>query len=1582
MLSSNVPILEVVERQAAFDELITMLTAVNDEMVLPHVEKLLEIRRLRDQTDIVTIEASLRGIGINLATGLMRKQARRLAKGFDFLNTYHEVVDTGFWADYAQFLINNIFRVKSLWSADYETFYREPQGETIINGGRWYPTTHVELEVGIGAQYAGFDLKIDHDMVPEIADLLVKNFKWSKDVATVWAERHVGLQLNNKEDPVAFVRMYVFSRRVAEFFYQWAPIDDVLESIVFVNEAGTDPNPDGGGNGTNDPKDPVDPNKPPVDPNDPNNPDPNPDPNDPDNPNGGNPTDPDDPDIPDGTDDPDKRPSGSKPLRVGMAFANEEIFWSHVGGRTLDLVRSGFVLSGSVLAAGELLRFSYRSAFVGGGEVTYTAVCRSPRIEAGGINWCTFVPPSSGRETLEVELWCPETGATGKVNLTLSSPSNVVDPDEIAIRPKNNPVTGGSRVPFRCVGKFQGHTYPVDITDSGLLTWETELGVFDGSTLVIPNTVEDMQFMVRCIYTGSHYQREAQFKMTARKSILKRVPTALRIECPQELAQGTNVQIKAFAKYNDGIEVEVLPVWSISSRRVSIEGTTLSSATYIKDYRVSLYATFADASDPVHSELTISLLAKRWRVNDTRVRLPVRAVEGSDISPQAQAFLVAEGATQEQIDSGDSRYVLGWRAVHEAFWYGVHVDGAVAARPNPVTGEFQVPTVTKDTEVYIGFNGKYDGQSITGTGRMTAYDRVMTVTHIDVVCVQILTAKSTTRINTFGNWNNGGRTEIGAELQVEFEPSQSSYRRVYEETKAEIERLEAAGEPFDHLSLTDLDYAKYIALEFRDSLETFVDVATGLTHVRQLLYFNGSLHGQALLTATYTHNGTTTVDRRRISLSPTRARVTGMRMEIPEVIGERTRTFVRALVDYADGTSEYVDSVWSAELEDDGGFTPLVIFSSREWEAPDLIYTLEGKVPETFEEFMRMPTSRLPIFAGMTTLEEIKKSSFVGAVVQVDQTEEVVRATISSRFFNENRTSVLTILPATPLPINDIVEARIEGPIEVKADNLYASYALVCTYRLTGSSVLADGTEVEQGPYDYDLEVSNDWFLSDPEELVNGQYVPATSALAAIDGDGYMRPLRNVDGRVTLRAVFDDNYNKFSRTIVVYIQRVNTYLMQLDILGQTNVSDDPALNPTIEYSDGIWYVPYRLRLFTADNSEGFEVSADDALWAFQAPTGLTGVSVGDQTGRLYVSQQNSDAQLTLTATLRYPDSKGVMETITGAITLNIQSSRAITEATIKLPPDNIVPDENIQLVMEWKRRNGVTGDSLHPIQTVSYEWLLLEGASRGVTLSSTGVIRFKPSAEEQTATVQCTLKEDRTVIVESVIVLCPGVGYPVGLTVTGHARVRDDSIIKFRADVSRAQRPTTEETSNCFWSLRNANGDSILYPGIEIDPRTGVMTIALLPQDQTVYIHCLFVEGGHRFEKTHVLQVVSSIPYYGEGPFGINQLDELLKYIKGRLNSGEGGMFYLDARDDQFGYFACRADFGTADIRVVALPNGAVNTMYEGWDGASWTLTDFSGTGPIFVNKEYDNLVDKIAIYRTNKRAGLLGRFSVRYLKS
>lgn len=76
-----------------------------------------------------------------------------------------------------------------------------------------------------------------------------------------------------------------------------------------------------------------------------------------------------------------------------------------------------------------LRRLSYRSAFVGGGEVTYTAVCRSPRIEAGGINWCTFVPPSSGRETLVVELWCPENRRNrGKVNLTLSSPSNVVDP--------------------------------------------------------------------------------------------------------------------------------------------------------------------------------------------------------------------------------------------------------------------------------------------------------------------------------------------------------------------------------------------------------------------------------------------------------------------------------------------------------------------------------------------------------------------------------------------------------------------------------------------------------------------------------------------------------------------------------------------------------------------------------------------------------------------------------------------------------------------------------------------------------------------------------------------------------------------------------------------------------------------------------------------------------------------------------------------------------------------------------------------------------------------------------------------------
>ena len=239
MLTSDLPTLDVIEENPAWVELIDMLRSANDTLILPQVEALMAVRKVADSDEYAVAEASLRMIGINISSGIMRKQAARLAAAFDTVNQYRQVMDTANWDKFAAFLIDDLFNVTRLWTSDYRSFYIAPQGRTLADGGTWYPTTHMELEVGASAENAGFELTISHDQVPEIAELLVNGGWMKEDEALEWAKNHVGLQLNNETLHKSYVRAYLFGKRITEFFYQWAPIEDVLESLIIVTSAKT-----------------------------------------------------------------------------------------------------------------------------------------------------------------------------------------------------------------------------------------------------------------------------------------------------------------------------------------------------------------------------------------------------------------------------------------------------------------------------------------------------------------------------------------------------------------------------------------------------------------------------------------------------------------------------------------------------------------------------------------------------------------------------------------------------------------------------------------------------------------------------------------------------------------------------------------------------------------------------------------------------------------------------------------------------------------------------------------------------------------------------------------------------------------------------------------------------------------------------------------------------------------------------------------------------------------------------------------------------------------------------------------------
>lgn len=1505
MLSSDLPSLDVIEENPAWVELIDILRSANDTLILPQVEALMAVRKVADTEEYAVAEASLRMIGINLSSGIMRKQALRLAAAFDTINQYRQVMDTANWDKFAAFLIDDLFNVTRLWTSDYRSFYTVPQGRTLADGGKWYPTTHMELEVGASAEDAGFELTISHSLVPEIVDLLVSGNWMNEDEAREWATNHVGLQLNNETLHKSYVRAYLFGKRITEFFYQWAPIEDVLESIIITTQA-------------------------------------------------------------------------SAKLMYGARLIHEPFRYNSAGGKAVDLGASGFEHGTTVIRAGARFTFSYVTRYQDGSSSVQQAYCVSPEIEAADVGWCVFKVPEF-KKAIRVELRYRDQSKF--VELQLESNINVVDPVTLSIRAQN-PSYGGRRVPFTAYAQYAG-TSTVDITEeSGFLKWETDFGVFEGATLVLPNVLADGIANVRCTYIGVDRELVATFQLKVLRNVAERYAVELEFITPLSVPQGQNFNVVTRAKFNDDTVEEVQAVLYSSTNKLDIQDNTVVTSVQSTDYLATLIAEYQTPGGPrLTKRNVVRVIARRWGVLATRIRVPDRIVERATFIPEAQLYIVDLDAPQSEIDAANPLYVRGWRAAHNSRWYGVSGSDYGALNPHPVTGEFIAPVVAEDTKYGIGFTAQYNGATVSGFKSVVVYDELLQLQTLDVLMNTFLPSQTQNTLRSIGEWNSGAQTELNAKYEVVFIPSESAVAQARADILAEIARRLAAGEDASDLDPDNPDYTQYVEIGFRDSAVEGYDSVKDEKFMRQLLVFSGTLHGRAKLTAAYEHNGKVLENVTTISLSPLRNRVVALHLEAPSVVGERSRTFVRAQVQYDTGDRAYIPAVWTADWYEQDQYTDLITFSAREWPFLELITVLENREPKDFDDFLSMTSSRLPVFAEARSMDDLKLMSAHGAIMQIDTVTELKLARLTARYYNVKAYLDITVTPAVPTPINTITNSYILGPTEVSADQLYASYALVNTYAMTGDLVLLDGTEIDGQPYEYEMEVSSDWVIMSNEEMqADGAYVPATSPLVSIDGDGYMRPLRNVDGRVMVRAVFNDNFNKFSRDLMVYIRRANTYLKSLDILGQSEVSDSPSGNPTVEYVDGLWYVPYNLRLVTADDAEGILIPATDALWSLVGPVSMSGVSLGESNGHLYVTKQQSDAQITISAKLQYPKPDGTMETIVGMMTIMVRASRSIISAYIDFTDSNIAPDTDIQMVMHWERRNQDKGNSLNPVIGINYQWALRTPIGEGITLSGDGVLRFRPSNVAQDAVVECTLTEDRTKIVEAIRVTCPGVGYPTSLGIEGFKRVRDDSSIQLKGIVKRAARPETDETANCFWTLRNANGDEVNYAGITINPRSGMLTSTQLAQDAKVYVHCLFLEGKIRLEATHVIDVISSIPYYGEAAFGVNTLVEVLALGR-RLNAQGGGSFIIDARTDQYGYFCCREDAGAAELIPTALPNGVLNTGYEGWDGASWTLSDFSGRGPIYIEIVYENITERLALYRTNKRAAMLAKFTVKYLK-
>lgn len=138
---------EFLQENPAWDDLLTAFEDVSDERVGDFNKALLEVRDLAYVTDENLLEQNLRLKGITLTEELYKLRGTEIFKSLSAMPSFSELHGSPNYPKFLEFLLGRGVKVNRLYTSDYVNFSPEPEGRLIHEGGNWYQTTHVEIEV-------------------------------------------------------------------------------------------------------------------------------------------------------------------------------------------------------------------------------------------------------------------------------------------------------------------------------------------------------------------------------------------------------------------------------------------------------------------------------------------------------------------------------------------------------------------------------------------------------------------------------------------------------------------------------------------------------------------------------------------------------------------------------------------------------------------------------------------------------------------------------------------------------------------------------------------------------------------------------------------------------------------------------------------------------------------------------------------------------------------------------------------------------------------------------------------------------------------------------------------------------------------------------------------------------------------------------------------------------------------------------------------------------------------------------------------------------------------------------------------
>jgi acyl-ACP thioesterase len=1532
------------------DPLISSAHDVIDEYfkqnVTQYIDQFEQLRAINENTPNQIVDDSIRLIGMNIPNWVMEANGNNIRQCFYHLTQFYQVSGVNAYPKFIEFLLGRGFKVSNLYTSDYVSFYTEPKGKLVHEGGTWFSTSHVDLEVYANNILNAYPLTLNDQDVVWIKKSLdyEKQPQWKKDDI----DNDINLMIKNGTVYGINDAVYAYTvldKRIIDLFYQFAPIEEVVRGIYMTIASAANLIISMSV-------------------------------------------------VEEGIDFVDL--SSANPLTVilelnSMLSAGKEykyyarVIWDNES-ETIEPIKITWADHGYTLIDKDTIIFAEVENLIRKNVVLqYTCVGRSLSstitVYQGGVELVPAEVLISGSNILR------ENSVTQfKVLGNFRGPQGdtkireIFDVENVKFYSESEHVSvNGFQVKVNRIFEDKNIKLFAEYTTSENVIIATEYDVVLKQNLkpVLPINIIQRFFKLVIDVNGEVLGESEEFG---------------------DLVQGTTYRFLTQVLYSNNQVVDVRCDNLLSSPVITID----SSDKFLVTATGSNYSNVF-TSKYVENDETLIVETKKLCMFP-QIELLNLEIQGPSFIKEGEVqnyTVIAEWSSGQYSSVPAATLTSKESLLGNQLLYALDINnfGQVTA---PVIGRTRPALLTAKTQRYT------DGQWISTQRIIEIKNTEREPVTLDIIMSEVINEGNILPLYFYANWSDGKRTQVLPNKVVLKTDSRvlCSMIRENENSPDLFQEFKYGGlsiENDPNLVFTDFENGvecKQLNLEYSrpSSIKGLVTISFEYTDPASsvtLTYDRIFTAIAYIVTPTDIEldspvvmgEGTRYFVRALVTYEDSSVKEVDAIWKITDTVGDTEDLDA----DISQGFFTLDQIVQSLIGESKENITDLAL-SGQNLDQFQIRSLVQGE--PLFRSLQNQPILGQTWPQKLAILYAQYSEALPRCVVQTRFGDQDAKFVLNCSFYALQDQKVIDVIDKEVEPSNKILNWYITGDVEIVA-NLYNfySYGLVVKYDDTGVEYLvsndwsielyADDTfdqrrelirTIVMRDGDSILPMDNDGSGTrktvdelTTEEMLN---IMPTSSVVDIDQNGYLYPRINENIRAVITADYDDGEQVFSESLSIYMRKQNTRLKKIEIalIGptgnltydfKTKLKDEPNEWSFVSPENVVYY-QFKAFLTRMDSIDPVELSKN-LFWKAE-PIG-TGVSFDELTGRLYVQRQFDDSDITIVA--KYEEefresetsSTVFLEEIVARSILKIFAHKAL-DAIDVVGSLHTNSGTTYYPKVDVVRRDGSLAQNV-------LQFALVSGPNDvSLTADLLGFVIPKRTTDA-TMIIRALATEGSRVIKRDLEINILASFVPMDLVINSNpSGLRDNSKYFLKAFLEMRDNTVYDATQECYWLL-DTN-----FNGLNLGNRNGILEVPYVEKDTEIVIRCIYTRNEKSFEKKHVITIQSSYPiFFSEVAQPID--DQFLQTILAgskflRLLSDVGGKFTCAPNANEYCYFACKKSNGIANIAIVPSSSNQVN-----WGGMLM---------PVEVTRTYlDGTAEIWNIYRNTVRGFGVAEFSVAY---